>query len=158
MNPPYLCLKWGGGGFNFAGNHAWKAEVEVEVPPTSSTSLGGSHWPDPAVWNNEYILSRYFDFFGRYLTAQNWDGNSCLKTIEKCNVDTVCQSKFLHSKLITMLVFHSKSIFLMENNLSKFSAQDASILKILVPTIKRILWGFQNTHSFTEFAWFWYSS
>ena len=65
--PPDFCFKWGD--FNFAGSHAWKAEVpttskfqvgrtsthqspgmaacKVEVP--SSTSLGGSRWPDQAV-------------------------------------------------------------------------------------------------------------
>ena len=35
----------GGGDFSFSGTPAWK----VEVPPTLSTSLGSSGWPDPAV-------------------------------------------------------------------------------------------------------------
>ena len=68
VNTPDLCLNWGD--FNFAGSHAWEAEVptlqsskkgdssfpgivacKVEVPPTSSTSLGGSRWADLAVSN-----------------------------------------------------------------------------------------------------------
>ena len=59
--------------FNFAGSHVWEAEVphlkvprrgdfsfpgmvacKVEVPPTLSTILGGSRWPDPAVEHNVY--------------------------------------------------------------------------------------------------------
>ena len=53
MNPPDFCLKWGD--FNIEGSHAWKAKVlptwnfEVWRDITSSTSLVGSRWPDPAV-------------------------------------------------------------------------------------------------------------
>ena len=52
--PPKLVLEVGGTStlqaawdFSFPGMVACK----FEVPPTSNTSLGGSRWPDPAVYH-----------------------------------------------------------------------------------------------------------
>ena len=33
---------------------AW-LPAKLEVPPTSSTSLGGSRWPDPAIYSIHYL-------------------------------------------------------------------------------------------------------
>ena len=41
--PPQTCA-WSGGDFNFAGSHAWKAEV----PPTSKFQVGGT--PTSQAW------------------------------------------------------------------------------------------------------------
>ena len=43
-SPPLGTFKWGG----------LLSACKVEVPPTSSTSLGGSRWPDPAVLYSQF--------------------------------------------------------------------------------------------------------
>ena len=75
MNPPDLCLKCGGD-FNFAGSHAWKAEV----PPTSSSSLRGSRWPDLAVTTtNSPPLTQDSEYLLRFLRSLPF----LLKTTQK---------------------------------------------------------------------------
>ena len=72
--PPDLCFKWGD--FNFAGSHAWKAEV----PPTSSSSLRGSRWPDLAVTTtNSPPLTQDSEYLLRFLRSLPF----LLKTTQK---------------------------------------------------------------------------
>ena len=85
VNPPDLCLKWGGlqlcrhpcleswspptcGTLKWGGLQLSRYGcLQSWSPPTSSTSLGGSRWPDPAVKYSIFV-DRYF-----YLKHYSWN-------------------------------------------------------------------------------------